>query len=81
MYHLGKNKFIDYTQSGVNIDEGNRLVDEIKADCSSTLVKGTERVGGFIEFGEFSVSSRAFIRFLNFSTISKIPDWRLWRYC
>jgi hypothetical protein len=41
---LSENKYVDYSQSGVNIDEGNRLVEEIKADCGKTLLKGTEKV-------------------------------------
>lgn len=41
------NQYINYTLSGVNIDEGNRLVEEIKSDCARTLIKGTEKIGGF----------------------------------
>lgn len=37
-------RFVDYAKSGVNIDEGNKLVDEIKTDCARTLLPGTEKV-------------------------------------
>lgn len=37
-------RYIDYAKSGVNIDEGNKLVDEIKADCARTLLPGTDKV-------------------------------------
>lgn len=37
-------RLLDYARSGVNIDEGNRLVDKIKVDCAKTLLPGTDRV-------------------------------------
>ncbi|KAI6222725.1 Trifunctional purine biosynthetic protein adenosine-3 [Aphelenchoides besseyi] len=44
---LSRNQFVDYAQSGVNINEGNRLVDEIKSACAATLLPGTDKIGGF----------------------------------
>ncbi|KAI6243237.1 Trifunctional purine biosynthetic protein adenosine-3 [Aphelenchoides fujianensis] len=44
---LARNQHVDYAQSGVNIDEGNRLVDEIKEACAATLLPGTDKIGGF----------------------------------
>ncbi|KAI6228828.1 Trifunctional purine biosynthetic protein adenosine-3 [Aphelenchoides fujianensis] len=44
---LARNQHVDYAQSGVNIDEGNRLIDEIKEACAATLLPGTDKIGGF----------------------------------
>jgi hypothetical protein len=41
---------VSYATSGVNIDEGNRLVEEIKADCARTLLPGTDKVSLFCVF-------------------------------
>ena len=43
-----KNKKITYKSSGVNIDEGNKLVQEISEMVSSTKRPGSEAdLGGF----------------------------------
>ncbi|CAD5229451.1 unnamed protein product [Bursaphelenchus okinawaensis] len=46
-HHVVKPKAIDYSDSGVDISEGNRLVDEIKGSCAATKIPGTDTIGGF----------------------------------
>ncbi|KAK6749010.1 hypothetical protein RB195_001553 [Necator americanus] len=43
----GISKSLTYTDSGVDIDEGNAFVEDIKGLVKSTLKKGAEQIGGF----------------------------------
>ncbi|EYC36977.1 hypothetical protein Y032_0838g2606 [Ancylostoma ceylanicum] len=43
----GAAKTLTYGDSGVNIDEGNAFVEDIKGLVKSTLKKGTGQIGGF----------------------------------
>uniref|UniRef100_A0A1I7SM67 Phosphoribosylformylglycinamidine cyclo-ligase n=1 Tax=Bursaphelenchus xylophilus TaxID=6326 RepID=A0A1I7SM67_BURXY len=38
---------VDYSDSGVDISEGNQLVDDIKGSCAATKIPGTDAIGGF----------------------------------
>lgn len=38
---------MSYESAGVNICEGNALVESIKSACKNTLIPGTEQIGGF----------------------------------
>lgn len=40
-------KPFSYEASGVNISEGNALVEKIKTACKNTLTPGTDEIGGF----------------------------------
>lgn len=35
---------LNYSVSGVNVDEGNKFVNDIKNFCKLTLIPGTEQV-------------------------------------
>uniref|UniRef100_A0A914QM68 phosphoribosylformylglycinamidine cyclo-ligase n=1 Tax=Panagrolaimus davidi TaxID=227884 RepID=A0A914QM68_9BILA len=44
---MSKKNSMSYESAGVNISEGNALVDSIKSACKDTLIPGTEQIGGF----------------------------------
>uniref|UniRef100_A0A914P1J2 Large ribosomal subunit protein uL13 n=1 Tax=Panagrolaimus davidi TaxID=227884 RepID=A0A914P1J2_9BILA len=44
---MSKKNSMSYESAGVNITEGNALVDSIKSACKDTLIPGTEQIGGF----------------------------------
>uniref|UniRef100_A0A914Z9N9 Trifunctional purine biosynthetic protein adenosine-3 n=1 Tax=Panagrolaimus superbus TaxID=310955 RepID=A0A914Z9N9_9BILA len=44
---MSKRNPLSYESAGVNITEGNDLIDSIKFACKETLIPGTDQIGGF----------------------------------